>query len=146
MYKALIITSSLLLSSTANASAQTQSNADVSTAPIGVSRQRVRVGTVPPEKRAEEMTSLLQGQLSLNPEETKQVYTVTLAYTQAIQANGLRYEREGMSAYQHEPQDTAELKTKYEAQLKAVLTPAQYERHLLIQERFRKLREQNGLK
>jgi len=121
MYKALIITGGLLAVITITATAQTQS--DPLTAPVGVSRQRVRVGSVPPEKRAEDMTSLLQGQLNLNPEETKKVYAVALAFTQGIQADGLRYDKEEMEAYKHHEQDTAKRKADYEAGLQAALTP-----------------------
>ena len=92
------------------------------------------------------MTSQLQGQLSLNPEEAKQVYAVTLAYMQGIEQDGLRYESEGIDAYKSHKQDAAKRKADYEAGLKAVLTPKQYERHQMIEERFRKLREQNDPK
>ncbi|QNE42346.1 hypothetical protein F1C16_22255 (plasmid) [Hymenobacter sp. NBH84] len=143
MYKAVIITSTLLASLVTTATAQTQS--DAATVPIGVSRHRVPVGSVPPEKRAEDMTSLLQGQLSLNPEETKKVYAVTLRYAQAIQAIGSKYEKQGLTTYQTSKQDAAELKANYETELKAVLTSKQYERHQMIEERFRKVLEQSGL-
>jgi hypothetical protein len=132
------------LLSLATAAAQTQPAAPgVEKSYITVKQERRGVNDIHPEQEADQKASLLAGQLSLSPEQTARVRAAALVESQERLASLLkenaRTNHDGMK------EEGEAITNKFENELKATLTPAQYERRLMIQARFRKIREQAGL-
>ncbi|MBF9143506.1 hypothetical protein [Hymenobacter properus] len=131
----------LLLSAATAATAQTQpATPGVETSHIAVQRVRMGVNDINPEKEADQKASLLTGQLSLTPEQTARVRAAALVESQErlalLKKHNARTNHDGMK------EEGEAITNKFENELKATLTPEQYERRLMIQARFRKIREQ----
>ncbi|MGI4863821.1 MAG: hypothetical protein ACRYFZ_07845 [Janthinobacterium lividum] len=117
--------------------AQTQPSAGL---PVGVSvtRRVIRADT-PPEQLADERASRLASQLGLSPEQTAKVRAAELARAQARQARLRQLEAShARGIIKPGPEDKA-IEDNFEAQLKAICTPAQYEHHQTMKARFRRL-------
>ena len=140
MLKSFVFTGVLLGFATA-ATAQTQPAAPGATSgTIAVQRVRMGVNDIHPEQEADQKASLLAGQLSLSPEQTARVRAAALVESQErlalLKKENARTTHDGMK------EEGEAISAKFENELKAILTPAQYERRLMIQARFRKIREQ----
>ena len=120
--------------------AQTQPSAGLP-AGVSVTRRVVRSDT-PPEQLADERVSLLASQLGLSPEQTAKARTAELARAQARQARLRQLEAShARGIIKPGPEDKV-IEDNFEAQLKAICTPAQYEHHQTTQARFRRLSAQ----
>jgi hypothetical protein len=118
--------------------AQTQPAAPLPTG-VGVARRYIGSDT-PPEQLADEETKMLTSRLSLSPEQVVQVRAAALTKAQAYQARLRRLEtsQHAQGFIPKGPEDIA-IETKFEQQLQAICTPAQYERQQVITARFRRL-------
>ena len=103
---------------------------------LGLARQSFNADT-PPEPMAASRTELLQGQLSLSPAQTTRVYAAALARGQGYQAMLRR--RQVPGDYGPIQQEQEAIEAAYEAQLKPIFTPAQYQKHLVLLARARKI-------
>ncbi|RZK87989.1 MAG: hypothetical protein EOO62_38350, partial [Hymenobacter sp.] len=118
--------------------AQTQPAA---TPPANVQVARVRIGSdTPPEQPAEEETNMLTRRLGLSPEQVVKVSAAALTKAQARQARLRQLEttQHAQGFIPKGPEDIA-IEEKFEQQLQAICTPAQYERQKTISARFRRL-------
>lgn len=121
------------------AEAQTQPAA--APANIGVTRRYIGSDT-PPEQLADERASLMVGQLGLSPDQATQVRAAELTRAQARQAKLRRLEADPSHPWGFIPLNAEDraIDAQFETQLQAICTPAQYQRHQVIQARFRRLR------
>jgi Spy/CpxP family protein refolding chaperone len=118
MKKTLVLLTTFLLSVGA-ASAQ---SSDL--APAGrANRMGQGRGNTTPEQRADMQTQRLTKALSLSADQSKQVRTIALAENQEMQA--LRTKYASADSRQGAGQEMKVIREKYDAQLKAVLTPDQ---------------------
>ncbi|MDO7853199.1 hypothetical protein [Hymenobacter convexus] len=131
----------VLLSLATAATAQTQPTAPgTEQSYITVRRERRGVNDINPEQDADRKASQLTGQLALSPEQTARVRAAALVESQERLA--LLKKHNALTNHDSLQGESAAIGQKFENELKATLTPEQYERRLMIQERFRKLREQ----
>lgn len=107
---------------------------------VTVQRVRKGVNDIHPEQEADQKAALLAGQLSLSPEQTARVRAAALLESQERLA--LLKKHNALTNHDGLREEGAAISQKFEQELKATLTPAQYERRLMTQARFRKLREQ----
>ncbi|MDO7846666.1 hypothetical protein Q5H92_09885 [Hymenobacter sp. M29] len=140
MLKHLLFLGALLSLATA-ATAQTQPAAPgTEQSYITVKRERRGVNDINPDQEAERKASQLTGQLALSPEQTVRVRAAALIESQERLA--LLKKHNAQTNHDTLQEEGRAISNKFEEQLKAILTPEQYERRLMIQERFRKIREQ----
>ncbi|UOQ67466.1 DUF4890 domain-containing protein [Hymenobacter volaticus] len=119
MKKTLAILAAFLLTVGA-ASAQ---SADLTTSGRGNRMGQGRGGNMTPEQRADMQTQRLTKELSLSADQSTKVRTIALAETQELQA--LRAKFSSADSRQGAGQEMKAVREKYDAQLKAVLTPEQ---------------------
>lgn len=102
--------------------------------------RRVMVGSdTPPEPQAEQATRLLTGQLGLSAEQVPRVYAAELAQAKARQAKLRKLEATHAQGIIPPDAEDKAIEDNFEAQLQAICTPAQYQKHQLIRARFRRL-------
>ncbi|NML67795.1 hypothetical protein HHL22_21545 [Hymenobacter sp. RP-2-7] len=109
--------------------------------PANVGVRRVIIGSdTPPEPQADAEAARLTGQLGLSPAQATQVRAAALVQYQARQAKLRRLE--AAHAQGRIPLDAEDkaIEDNFEAQLHAICTPEQYQKHQLIRARFRRLR------
>ncbi|MCC3153857.1 hypothetical protein Q3A66_13090 [Hymenobacter sp. BT770] len=130
-----------LMGITTASSAQTQPVApSTGTAPVMVQRLRLGVNDINPEQQADREASTMAGQLSLSPEQTTRVRAAALV--QAQQRLALLKKHNATNDHDALKGEDVAINNQFENELKATLTPTQYERRLMIQARYRKIREQ----
>lgn len=119
MKKTLAILAAFLLTAGA-ASAQ---SSDLATAGRGNRMSQGRGGNMTPEQRADMQTQRLTKELTLTADQSTKVRTIALAENQELQA--LRAKFSSAGSRQGAGQEMKAIREKYDAQLKAVLTPEQ---------------------
>ncbi|MDF7810456.1 hypothetical protein [Hymenobacter sp. YC55] len=121
MKKTLVILAAFFLTAGA-ASAQ---SSDLTTAGRGnrMGMGQGRGGNMTPEQRADMQTQRLTKELSLTADQSTKVRTIALAENQELQA--LRAKFSSADSRQGAGQEMKAVREKYDAQLKAVLTPEQ---------------------
>jgi Spy/CpxP family protein refolding chaperone len=119
MKKTLAILAAFLLTAGA-ASAQ---SSDLVTASRGNRTGQGRGGNMTPEQRADMQTQRLTKELTLTADQSTKVRTIALAENQELQA--LRAKFSSADSRQGAGQEMKAIREKYDAQLKAVLTPEQ---------------------
>lgn len=121
--------------------AQTQPAAPPLPAGVRVTQVRVSANT-PPEQVAEEETKMLTTRLSLSPAQVVQVRAAALTHAQDNQARLRQLDAShAKGRIPRGPEDIA-IEEKFEQQLQAICTPAQYELQKTITARYRRLSAQ----
>lgn len=127
MKKTLVVLATFLCTAGA-ASAQTSDLATAGRA-NGMGQGR---GNQTPEQRADMQTQRLSKELTLSADQTSQVRAIALAQNQEMQA--LRSKYASADSRQGAGQEMKAIRDKYDAQLKAVLTPEQATKYSQLRE------------
>lgn len=108
---------------------------------VVVTQQRTGSDT-PPAQLADQETARLTGQLGLSPEQTTQVRAAALKKAQAHQIMLRKYEAMHFVG-RVPPAEGQAVEAEFEAQLKAICTPAQYVSRQRMRARLRRISAEN---